>query len=83
MSAIWRSVATAEVTTRGHRIDSEGLEGSGGTRVGVARRPRLLDLYSGAGGCAVGYHRAGFEVIGVDIDPHPDYPFEFVQERAA
>ena len=25
-------------------------------------RPRLLDLFCGAGGAAMGYHRAGFEV---------------------
>lgn len=41
---------------------------------------RLLDLFCGAGGAAVGYHRAGFEVIGVDINPQPNYPYEFLQD---
>jgi DNA (cytosine-5)-methyltransferase 1 len=42
-----------------------------------SRPPLLLDLFCGAGGCATGYARAGFEIIGVDNDQQPRYPADF------
>lgn len=41
---------------------------------------KLLDLFCGAGGAAMGYYRAGFtEIVGIDISPQPNYPFDFVR----
>lgn len=45
-------------------------------------RPILVDLFCCAGGASMGYHRAGFRVIGVDNEPRPNYPFEFLKMDA-
>ena len=41
--------------------------------------PRVLDLFCGAGGASMGYAKAGYEVVGMDIKHGKRYPFEYIR----
>ena len=43
---------------------------------------KALDLFCGGGGACIGMQQAGFEVIGIDIKRHRNYPGHFIQADA-
>ena len=44
----------------------------------LTSKPRLLDLFCGAGGASMGYAMAGFDVTGIDLKHGKRYPFTYI-----
>lgn len=54
----------------------------------MKKKIKLLDLCCKAGGCSMGYYQAAqdlgidIEITGIDIEPQPNYPFNFIKDDA-